>query len=85
MARNKKLLPQFESVNELAEFFDTHDLGEYWDEFPEAHFDIEITKRTHIVAIDADLTEKLAAIARRKHIPSQALVNTWLREKLSAQ
>jgi len=33
-------LPKFESLDELVEFFDTHDMGNYWEQMPEASFDI---------------------------------------------
>ncbi len=36
MAENKATgLPQFKSTEELVDFFDTHDMGEFWDEMPE--------------------------------------------------
>ncbi len=34
-------LPVFRSLDELVAFFDTHDLGHYWDEMPEAE-DFEV-------------------------------------------
>jgi hypothetical protein len=43
MAKSKsKTLPAFESLDELVSFFDTHDMGEYWEQMPEASFDINI-------------------------------------------
>lgn len=43
MARNKakrEPIPKhFKSVEEAAEFWDTHDLADYWDLTREAHFD----------------------------------------------
>lgn len=80
-----KPMPKFSSLDELVEFFDTHDLGEYWDRMPKAHFDIDIKKRTHLFAIEEDLAEKLTEIARAKQIPSETLINVWLREKLFEQ
>jgi hypothetical protein len=86
MARNKsRPMPKFSSLDKLVEFFETHDLGEYWERMPEAQFDIEIQRRTHIFALDEDLVEKLAAIARAKRIPSKTLINEWLREKVVEQ
>ena len=38
MSGNK--LPECESVEELVEFFDTRDMGEYADTMPEVHFDV---------------------------------------------
>ncbi len=78
-------MPKFSSLDELVEFFDTHDLGGYWDSMPKAHFDIDIKKRTHLFAIEEDLAEKLTEIARAKQIPAEMLINVWLRERLFEQ
>jgi hypothetical protein len=83
MAKNKSTgLPPTRSLDELVEFFDTHDMGEYWEHMPEAHFDIDITKRTHLVAIDEELLGKLAAIAKSQHVSAEMLIHTWLKEKM---
>ncbi|MGQ9630092.1 MAG: hypothetical protein ACUVXI_07215 [bacterium] len=37
-----KNLPHFGSLDELVEFFDSHDLGEYWDQMPEVDFEVDI-------------------------------------------
>ncbi|MBS1252065.1 MAG: hypothetical protein MAG451_01101 [Anaerolineales bacterium] len=80
-----KSLPQFDSVEELVDFFDTHDMGEYWDQMPGVEFEIDIKHRTHLFAIEEDLAEQLTAVAKASKIPSERLINVWLREKLSAQ
>ncbi|HWP91280.1 MAG TPA: CopG family antitoxin [Thermodesulfobacteriota bacterium] len=83
MARNKaKALPKFESLDKLIEFFDTHDMGEYVDQMPEAHFDIRIKNRKHLVAIDEEIIPKLNKVAKKKKVSSEKLINTWLKEKL---
>ena len=78
-------MPRFNSFDQLVEFFETHDMGEYWDDMPEAHFDIDIKRRTHVFALDEDLAERVTAIARAKRIPSNTLINEWLREKVLQQ
>jgi hypothetical protein len=84
MAANKKdALPRTDSIDELIEFFDTHDLGDYWDQMPEADFDIDLRRRKHLVALDDDLAGKVAKIARSQHVSSESLVNSLLREKLA--
>jgi len=80
-----KSIPKFGSLDELVTFFENHDMGEYWDQMPEAHFDIDIKKRTHIFSLDEDLAETLTKIAREKRIPSSTLINEWLREKVMEQ
>ena len=86
MAKSKtKSMPKFTSLDKLVEFFETHDMGDYWDEMPEVHFDIDIKRRTHLFALDEDLAERLTTIARAKRIPSKTLINEWLREKVLEQ
>lgn len=80
-----KNMPRFASLDELVEFFDTHDLGEYWDQMPEAHFEVDIKTKTHLFAIDDDLAIRLTEIARSRQTPSQMLINSWLREKILEQ
>ncbi len=86
MAENEsKRVPEFGSIDELIEFFETHDMGEYWDQMPKAHFDVDIRKRTHIFAISDELADRLTEIAKAKQIPSETLVEMWLREKVLEQ
>ena len=83
MARSKsRPLPKFGSLDELVAFFDKHDMGEYWNQLPLATFDVNIKTRTHLVAIDKEIIPKLDKIAKSKKVPSEKLINTWLREKI---
>lgn len=77
-----KNLPRLKSLADLVEFFDTHDLGDYWEEMPEALFEVELKRRTHLFALDAELADKLSEIAKAKHISSETLIDSWLREKI---
>jgi hypothetical protein len=83
MAENK--LPQFSSLDKLVEFFETHDMGEYWENLPEVHFEVDIQRRSHLFALDEDVAEKVTAIAKAKQVTSKNLINEWLREKVLEQ
>ena len=83
MEKNKgKTLPRSRSLNELVDFFETHDMGDYWEHMPEAYFDVNIRKRTHLVALEEDIFDKLTEIAKTKKISSESLINTWLKDKI---
>jgi hypothetical protein len=83
MTKSKpKNLPRFGSLDELVKFFDTHDLGEYWTEMPEAHFEVDIKRKTHLFAIDTELADKLTEIAKNRETSSATLINAWLKEKI---
>ena len=83
MEKNKaKALPRSKSVKELVDFFETHDMGDYWEEMPEAHFDVNIKKRKHLVALEEDIVDKLTEIAKSKKVSSESLINVWLKDKI---
>jgi hypothetical protein len=83
MAKSKaKLPPLSKHIHELVDFFDSHDLGDEWERMPEAHFEVAIKKRKHLVVLEADLAAKLTEIARAKKVSSETLINTWLKEKI---
>lgn len=76
MAKNNtKNLPGFGYLDELVEFFDTHDLGEYWNETTESHFEVDIKKKNHFFALDAELANKLTEISKLRQISSNALID----------
>ncbi len=75
-------LPHHSSLDELVEFFDTHDMGDYVEQLPEASFDVDIRRRLHLVAIDEELVGELNEIAKTQQIPAESLVNLWLKEKI---
>ena len=83
MAKSKaKSLPEFDSTAKLVDFFETHDMGDYWEQMPAAEFEIKIKRRKHLIALEEDIVTKVTRIAKAKHVSSEALINTWLKEKL---
>jgi CopG antitoxin of type II toxin-antitoxin system len=83
MAKSKaKSLPYFDSLDNLVEFFETRDIGEYWEQMPEAQFDVNLKRRKHLVAIDEETSAQLTEIARSKKVSSEELINSWLKEKI---
>ena len=59
-------LPEFETIEDLVEFFDDHDMGKYWDEMPEAHFDVNIQRRIFLLAVDGELMKRLVEVAKNR-------------------
>lgn len=84
MAENdSQRLPSFASLDELVAFVDTHDMGEYEEDLPEVHFEVNIQRKTHLVAIDEETNNRLTEIAEQEKTPAESLVNSWLKEKIS--
>lgn len=71
------------NYEELAEFWDSHEVTEFEDQMKEVHFDVELESRHHYVGVDPQLMEKVTREARARGISSQSLVNLILQEALS--
>ena len=39
---DKKKLPKFDSLDELTEFFDENDMGDYLEDMPEVNFEVNL-------------------------------------------
>lgn len=77
-------LPEhFESLEAAAEFWDTHDSGDYEEYMKDVECDVEIKRRTFLVALDGELYQKVRVLAEAKGIQAETLVNLWVEEKAS--
>lgn len=72
----------FRSIEEAAEFWDSHSLADYWDLTEEVHFDVNLRGRRYLVGLEPTLAEQLAAEAHKRGLSAETLVNLWLSDKL---
>ncbi len=76
-------IPQhFKSIEEAAEFWDSHDLSDYWDLTREAEFEVDIQRRVFLTALEPELAKRLTDCARKQGVSTETLINVWLSEKL---
>jgi CopG antitoxin of type II toxin-antitoxin system len=84
---NKKRDPipkHFESIEEAAEFWDSHDLADYWDLTQEVEFEVDIQRRVFLTALEPELAKRLTECARKQGVSTETLINLWLSERLAA-
>ena len=82
--KKREPIPQhFQSVAEAAEFWDSHDLTDYWDQTREANFEVDIQRRVFLTALEPGLAKKLTACARKQGVSTETLINVWLTEKIT--
>ncbi len=86
MSRKRAPIPKFKSREEEAEFWDTHSLADYWDEFKpaQAHFAKNLSQVLP-VRFDMETLEKLRKQARKKGIGPTTLVRMWVLERLESK
>lgn len=81
MTENKPL-PAFDSTDELVEFFDSNDLGDF--DLPEAEFEVDVGTHEFLVPVDEALMLKIMRSAQQLGVPARDLVRGWLEEKVGA-
>lgn len=69
------------TLEEMAEFWDTHDTTDYLDQFED--IDIVVTMRPrHRIVIEEETFGRVAVEARRRGIQPETLINLWVAEQL---
>jgi CopG antitoxin of type II toxin-antitoxin system len=82
--KKREPIPQhFQNVAEAAEFWDSHDLTDYWDQTREASFEVDIQRRVFLTALEPKLAKKLTECARKQGVSTETLINVWLTEKIT--
>ncbi len=77
-------LPEhFKSLEEAAEFWDEHDSADYEDLMSDVDFEVDIKRKTYLVRLDGEVYRKVRAVARKRGVPAEELVNHWVDEKAS--
>jgi hypothetical protein len=75
-------ISQAATIEEIADFWDSHSLDDYWDETHEVEFEVRAERRRRIT-IDPDVYARLEAQARVRGVLPETLVNLWLVERLA--
>ena len=82
MSENRKI-PELKNYEEMAEFWDTHSLADYWDQTEPAEFEISSHARRHyLVSVDRDLLARVQKVARIRGLTIESLVNLLLEQRL---
>ncbi|HYA42507.1 MAG TPA: CopG family antitoxin [Syntrophobacteraceae bacterium] len=80
--QNSSSLSRARSYKEIGEFWDSHDLADYWDQTLEAEFEVEIESEVTYYALGKALSEQVRSLARKEGISADTLLNLWVQEKL---
>lgn len=85
----KPKLPDFNKMSdrEIAEFWDTHDAADYWDEMEEVKerfIDVR-PKKVISMRIDEPTLKQLKKTAAKKGLGYQTLMRMWVKERLEEE
>jgi hypothetical protein len=82
MPKDKSSVSNAQSYQEIGAFWDSHDLGDYWEQTHTADFEVDLQSDITYYAVDNTLSNKLDSIARKRGVSPETLLNLWVQEKL---
>ena len=82
MKKNKSSISKAQSYAEIGEFWDRHDLSDYWTKTRKVKLEVVLEPETTYYPVEKNLAEKINSVARKRGVPSDTLVNRWLDQKL---
>ena len=79
-------IPEFKSREEEAEFWDTHDFTDNWDQWKLVKVSFKLEPWESIsVSLDAHNMKLLRARAKQEGMAVESLVQVWILERLQGQ
>ena len=85
MSKNRSSISKARSYEEIGDFWDIHDLADYWDKTKSVEIEIDIQSEVTYYAVDKELSAKIRAIAKQHGVSPDTLLNLWVQEKLQEQ
>ncbi len=85
MKKSRSSISKARSYAEIGEFWDGHDLSDFWRKTRPVRFDVVVEPEATYYPIEKGLSEKIQSVARKRGVPSGTLVNLWLEQKIKEQ
>lgn len=80
--KNESSISKAQSYIDIGEFWDTHDIADYWDRTEPAEFEVDVLSEITYYALDRKLSEDVRSLARKRGVSADTLLNLWVQEKL---
>ncbi len=82
MNKGRSAVSKAKSYNEIGDFWDSHDLSNFWEKTKKAKFEVDIKSEITYYCLDKKLSEQVQSIAQRRGVSADTLINLWVQEKL---
>ncbi len=82
MSKGRSSISKSKSYKEMSEFWDSHDLTDYWDQTQPVEFEVEVESEATYYPVESTLSAKLYVIAKQRGVAPETLLNLWVQEKV---
>src|SRR5918992_5028780 len=84
--KQKSRIPEFKSYEEEAQWWDTHSVADYPDEFKTVELEVDRSLfHTLSIRLDDETLTKLRKRAEKKSLGVTTLIRVWVRERLEEE
>ena len=83
-ANKRATLSKGRSYQEIGEFWESHDLGDFWQRTRRVRFKVAIGSAATYCPVESGLAARLRSVAQKRGISAETLLNLWLQERLEA-
>jgi hypothetical protein len=66
----------------IADFWDEHDLSDYWSKTRSVRADVDLESEESLYAIEKKLSQTICRAAKERGVSPHTLINLWLQEKI---
>jgi CopG antitoxin of type II toxin-antitoxin system len=81
---SEKQLPKTDSIEELAKFWDSHDLTDFEDELEEVTEQLFEPAATFTVQLDPAKADAMRQLAESQGLPASDLIQLWVNERIDS-
>ena len=82
MNENKSSISNATTYQEMGEFWDGHELTDFWEQTRPVEFEVDLRMQTTYYAVDGVLSQRLVELARQRGVSADTLLNLLVQEKL---
>jgi hypothetical protein len=80
--RRKSSISKAGTYASIADFWDEHDLSDYWGKTRSVRADVDIESEESLYAIERGLSQTICRAAKKQGVSPHTLINLWLQEKI---
>ena len=81
-SKREPMPKHFKSPEDAGDFWDTHDLADYWGKTKETDLLFNLRKKRYYISILPGIEKRLERISEKQGVSIETIVNVWLKEKL---
>jgi len=81
-------IPKFKTLDEAAEFWETHDFEDHVDDTEPVEIAVKMLPRRQkalTVPLDSKMYRQIESMAAQRHVAVADLVSSWVRERVLAE